>query len=78
MITFRHRGCKTPIIRYIGEAELKAGTILRAEDWQWPDGTSPKAGTARSAQCPDCQKSVGFGTADMEEMPKDPLQLPKN
>lgn len=73
MIRFRHIGCHSEVIRYIGEAELNAGTILRAEDWQWPDGTRPKYGSVRDAQCPDCEKSLGFGYADMEKMPEEPL-----
>ena len=65
MIRFKHIGCKSECIRFIGDRPPFTGEAASAE-WRFPDGTAPKTGSWRIAQCPSCSQIVGVDPFNLE------------
>lgn len=64
MIRFRHRGCQSEVIRYVGQAPTVTGIAMKSAEWQFPDCRHPKQGEPVS--CPDCGKLVPLNSHGME------------
>lgn len=57
MTLYRHRGCESPIARYIGEEPLATGQKMRSRDWQLADGSRIGYGE-KMPSCPDCGEQM--------------------
>lgn len=68
MNLFRHRGCTSELIRYIGDKPLQSGTVMRSREWQWADGQTPTMLSYKSKKCPDCGFIVKITTEFLEEI----------
>ena len=66
MIRFRHKGCKSEVIRYVGEVELVSGSSLHSSEWAYPDGTHPSPQSEQKVKCPDCLQSVEVSSRCLE------------
>ena len=64
---YRHRGCESPVLRYMGDAPLVPGTPIRSGDWQRADGSRPLPGE-RIGECPDCGEPVVMASHWLEEI----------
>lgn len=58
MIRFRHVGCKSEIVRYVGNRPLTADSDMDSREWEWPDGSKVATCESRFVDCPDCLRSV--------------------
>jgi len=65
---YRHRGCETPVLRYVGDEPLVAGMRVRTQDWQLQDGSRPQPGE-RMPNCPDCGEPVQLKSTWLEQCP---------
>lgn len=69
MIRFRHRGCPSEAIRYVGQEPLVPNTVVRAAEWQYPNGRHPNQGD--QLICPDCGKVVMLNSYGLEPIPEE-------
>lgn len=70
MIRFRHRGCHTEVIRYVGKANLTPLTRIERQDWQLPGGKTPERGQILP-KCQDCGESLAWmDAARLEPIPE--------
>ena len=61
---FKHRGCKTPIVKYIGTQKMTGSMIIRSKDWVLMDGDS----IGRFLICEDCSCKVSIGNKYLQEI----------
>lgn len=70
MIRFRHRGCRTEVIRYVGRAPLTPLTRIDRDEWQLPGGRHPEKRDILP-RCPDCGESLAYiDGARLERIPE--------
>lgn len=67
MIRFKHIGCKSEIIRYVGVMPIKTGLLGASANWELPNGKSPLDASDADCKCADCG-SVIDGPLMLEEM----------
>lgn len=65
MRLFKHKGCTTPLIRYVGPEPLE-GRKLVSKEWEMADGSLIAYSAPRSHECPDCSKQVWVGPEELE------------
>lgn len=71
MVRFRHKGCRSEVIRYTGEAELVPGMRLISSEWLLPNGKQPDR--FQMPLCPDCGRAVAtgqYGDNGLERIPE--------
>lgn len=64
MIRFRHKGCQSEVIRYVGQAPAITGMAMKAAEWQFPDCRHPTQD--EPIICPDCGAKVPLNNQGME------------
>lgn len=70
MIEFRHKGCRSALIRYIGTAPLyPSPKFLLAREWELSNGEPILPGTYTRAKCPDCGLVVKVHAGYLEPLP---------
>lgn len=65
----KHIGCKSPVFEYIGTTLLADNPVMRANDWNYADG-SPMGELYRISKtaCPDCKKLIGLHESEIEPL----------
>jgi len=66
MVWLRHKGCKTPIIEYVGLTPLCELIHMRSAEWRFTDGRHPGVCSEIAAFCPDCEKRFSPCARNME------------
>jgi hypothetical protein len=69
---FRHKGCESPAIRYMGEEPGPEPQPLRSGDWQYPDGSRPRPNARAVVTCPDCGVTMSVGLDNLERLERLP------
>jgi hypothetical protein len=70
VIRFRHKGCQSEVIRYVGQTPLTPLTKIDRADWQFPDCTHPQRYDILP-RCPDCGTSLAYiDNARLEPIPE--------
>lgn len=65
---YRHRGCSTPVLRFLPAERMTAGRAILSKEWLvLPQGTKPQK-TDSFPDCPDCGARVGFSPKVLEEV----------
>lgn len=63
---FRHVGCDTPLIAYIGTIRIDDRMHLREQDWLIPHEHTKKIGTP-VFYCPDCGSEAVICSSNLRE-----------
>ena len=76
MIRFRHIGCESETVRYVGDAILGTCARMVSKDWRWPDGSRVAVMASRFVRCPDCGRAVLIHAAQVMPIDDDHVLLP--
>lgn len=67
-VLYRHQGCETPMLRYMGnEPDPLGAPLLRHGDWQLPSGR--RMDGPELLVCPDCGEDVLVASSTLEKIP---------
>ena len=75
MIRFKHIGCKSEIVRYVGNHPLTPDSDMLSSEWQWPSGIRVGWYADRFVICRDCLRSVLIHCRQLERIDDDPAPL---
>ena len=68
-VTYSHRGCATPMWKFLPDGRPHQGMLLRREEWQSLCGDSSKGGDQIiPTPCPDCGRDVFVGPQYLSEI----------
>ncbi len=66
MVWLRHKGCKTPIVEYIGKIPLYKSPIMRARDWIVMGKKFNTGDCMPRFNCPNCGQRTGIHVEQLE------------
>lgn len=67
MIPFKHKGCFSTVICYVGDAALTPKTIMRKADWRMPDGAEIAMNSDLVVTCPDCGITIDVDAEHLQQ-----------
>ena len=69
-VDYRHRGCTTPVMRYLKDAPIASGERIKSRDWfHLAEKKQPQPGDS-FPKCPDCGKRLKPCRQSLEVVPQ--------
>lgn len=65
---YRHRGCRTPMLRWMPPIQIQPSDKIRSVDWQLLPAEEQPVQGAPLPVCPDCNERVRLTMDELEAL----------